>query len=187
MAEGGPPRWFLDANVLYARLIRGVLLEVAARGLIRPFWSERVLAEWRIAAARDGGMAAEAETRAQSAAMAARFPGALAVADPETEAALTLPDPADIHVAAAAHAARAGTIITLNLRDFPARRLAALGLVARHPDSALWELRSQDPHAIDPAIGAALAALGEEPGRTPRQRLRKGGLPRLGKALDLSS
>ncbi|MEM7497080.1 MAG: PIN domain-containing protein [Pseudomonadota bacterium] len=191
MAEacgGGPgdgaERWFLDACVLYPQLMRGVLLSAARAGLFRPFWSMRVLEEWRIAAARSGGMAAEAAVRAAAGEMAAAFPGAAVTPDAALEAALHLPDPADAHVAAGAAAAGA-LVVTLNIRDFPVRRLAAHGIAAEHADSALWRLHGTAPAALDAAVADAVGAL--EPGRARvdgvRGALKRAGLPRLAKAL----
>ena len=50
-------------------------------------------------------------------------------------AALDLPDPNDRHVLAAAIRAKAQIIVTKNLRDFPAERLAPWDLKAKSPDS----------------------------------------------------
>ena len=47
---------------------------------------------------------------------------------------LSLPDPNDRHVLAAAITASANVIVTFNLKDFPATALSPHGLVARHPD-----------------------------------------------------
>ncbi|MEM6488677.1 MAG: PIN domain-containing protein [Pseudomonadota bacterium] len=188
MANGPPPpahRWFLDACVLYPQLTRGLLTGAAAAGLAAPFWSDRVLDEWRIAAARAGGMAAEAEARAAAEAMAARFPNAAVAPDPVLEATLAgaMRDPADAHVAAGAAAAGA-VVITANLRDFPVRRLAAYGIAVQHPDSALWALFSAAEAALRPAIAAALAALATPAldAEAGRRALKRAGLPRLGKA-----
>ena len=47
---------------------------------------------------------------------------------------LTLPDPKDVHVLAAAIDEHADCIVTTNLKDFPASILDVYGLIALHPD-----------------------------------------------------
>lgn len=56
---------------------------------------------------------------------------------------LTLPDPDDVHVLAAALAGHADCIVTANLKDFPADAVGALGIEVIHPDPfivAQWDL-----------------------------------------------
>ena len=50
---------------------------------------------------------------------------------------LSLPDADDRHVLAAAIRSGAQTIVTFNLKDFPAATLDAFGVEARHPDDFL--------------------------------------------------
>ena len=47
---------------------------------------------------------------------------------------LDLPDPHDRHVLAAAIVGRADLLVTKNLKDFPAKRLAPFGIETQHPD-----------------------------------------------------
>ncbi|HSF96177.1 MAG TPA: PIN domain-containing protein [Thermohalobaculum sp.] len=173
-------RVFLDACVLYPPLVRGVILGAAEAGLFQPFWSPRVLDEWRLAMARNGGDVARVEAVIER--MGESFPDACVAPDPEVEAGIGLPDPADAHVLAGAVAARAEILLTFNLRDFPARRLAAHGVAARHPDGFLWELLSHAPEAMDAAIRRACAAAGAEAPGDIRRALKRAKLPRLGKA-----
>ena len=173
---------FLDACVLYPPLVRGILLRLAESGLFTPRWSPRVLAEWRIAAARNGGMEAEARADEVTAAMAARFPGASIVPAPDAELALHLPDAADLHVLAAAIAAGADVLLTFNTRDFPTRRLARHGIEPRHPDGFLWELFSMSPEAVEGAIRDAADAAGLTEVDAIRRALKRAHLPRLAKA-----
>jgi PIN domain len=162
-------------------MVRALLLGTAGMGLYQPFWSARVLDEWRIAAASKLGIAAEDEARAAQGAMAARFPAARVEPAPRVEAGIALPDPADAHVLATAFAGGADVLLTFNLRDFPRRVLAAHGVEARHPDGFLWELLSHAPERASAAIGGALAEAGVPPDRA-RAALKRAHLPRLGRA-----
>jgi hypothetical protein len=58
---------------------------------------------------------------------------------------LNLPDPDDRHVLAAAIEAGAETILTYNLRDFPAAVLATYGISALHPDEFLCRQMTEEP------------------------------------------
>ncbi len=176
------PVVFIDACVLYPNLVREVVLRIAGAGLFRPAWSPRVLAEWRIAVVRDGGLAAESTINTAVARMAAGFPGANVAPDPEVEQALELPDPADTHVLAGAIAAGAGVLLTFNMRDFPARRLAAHAITPRHPDGFLWELFSNEPEAAGQAIRETAAGAGRSDADAIRRGLKRAGLSRLAKA-----
>lgn len=175
-------RGFLDACVLYPPLVRGLLIGAAEAGFFSPLWSARVLAEWRISIARKKGLGAEDAAVAAQAALAERFPSALIAADPEIEAGIHLPDPADAHVLASAIAGGADVIITFNLRDFPRRVLAGHGIEARHPDGLLWEFWSKAPEQMEPLVKAVLDQAGVEPDRV-RAVLKRAKLPRFGKAL----
>lgn len=179
-------RAFLDACVLYPTVLREILLATAAEGLFQPLWSPRVLEEWARAAARLAP-AQEAIARGEIALLKARHPAAL-TADDEG-AGLVLPDPADAHVAAAARAGGADLILTFNLRDFPARALAPLGLRAEHPDAFLHRLRADHPAAIARAVATVRAEAERLSGQPQplRPLLKRAGLPRLGKALAPSS
>ncbi len=61
---------------------------------------------------------------------------------------ISLPDPDDRHVVAAAIAAKATLILTWNLRHFPARVLKARGLVRQTPDAFLTDLYDQVPQLL---------------------------------------
>ena len=56
------------------------------------------------------------------------------------ERKLTLPDPDDRHVLAAALACVADAIVTFNVKDFPAESLRPFGVEAVHPDVFVKEL-----------------------------------------------
>jgi hypothetical protein len=62
--------------------------------------------------------------------------------------ALTLPDPDDRHVLAAAIRAGADVIVTSNLADFPAETLNVYGIAAQHPDEFINHLLALAPAAV---------------------------------------
>ncbi|MBF9031956.1 PIN domain-containing protein [Rhodobacterales bacterium HKCCE3408] len=172
----------LDACVLYPTVMRALLLGVAAEGLYRPVWSGRISGEWVRAAAR-AGAAAEAQAEAELATLRAAWPEA-EIEGGET-ADLWLPDPNDAHVLATARAAGADSIVTLNLRDFPRRATASLGIAAIHPDPFLLRLMEDAPEAVA-AVAEAVRARTEADLGAPieiRALFKRAGLPRLGKRL----
>jgi len=171
------PRAVLDACVLFPPVMREMLVGAAALGGFAPLWSERILEEWARATRRLPA-GAEAAARAEIARLRARFPAA-AVAVPEPlVASLSLPDPDDRRVLAAAIAGGADTLVTLNRADFPGRTLARHGVLLRDPDGFLVELLGA---GFDLAPVAEAARRGREAG--VRAVLKRAGLPRLGKAL----
>lgn len=150
-----------------------------------PLWSPRILAEWQLAAARLGDPGTEAAAQAISD-LRAEWPEAETKHDPALTAGLILPDRSDEHVVGAAIAGRADLILTLNLRDFPARALAPLGLRARAPDELLMALWLDRPDAVEHSVNQAIARAADTSGRRVPLRavLKRARLPRLAKALD---
>lgn len=176
-------RALLDANVLYPTILREILSDLAAAGLFRPLWSARILEEWRHAAARLGADAA-AVAGAEIALLRLRFPDAECDGQGMAAIDLDFPDPADRHVVEAALAGRADLVVTANLRDFPPRIMAGLGLRAIHPDAFLLDLHRRDPGGVRAALEAARAkasALGG--GMDMAEMLKRCRLPRLARAV----
>jgi hypothetical protein len=65
---------------------------------------------------------------------------------------LSLPDPDDRHVLAAAIRAGASIIVTYNLTDFPAETLARFDVEAQHPDDFLVGLLDLAPGVVCAAV-----------------------------------
>jgi predicted nucleic acid-binding protein len=174
----------LDACVLYPTVLREILLGVAGQGLFTPLWSARILEEWA-RAARKIGPTGEAQARAEIALLRAAWKGAEIAPRAGLEARLWLPDPADIHVLAAAIAGGADLILTFNALDFPANVLAEEGLRREGPDAFLMALWLAQPEAVATAVAGVQAEAARLSGEDlpVRALLKRARLPRLGKAL----
>lgn len=175
----------LDACVLYPTVLREILTGVAQAGLYTPLWSDRILEEWARATVKLGP-GAEDIARGEIAVLRAAFPMAGVPPKPGLEARLHLPDPADIHVLAAAIAGGADVIVTFNAQDFPRQVLAEEGLRRMDPDEFLRALHDRAPDAVAAAVeqvrATAEALSGEK--QPVRALLKRARLPRLGKLLD---
>lgn len=174
----------IDTCVLYPTVMREIVLGVAQQGAFTPLWSPRILEEWA-RAARKLGPAGEAQARAEQALVKAAFPDASVQIPDGVAARLWLPDPDDVHVLAAAVAASADAIMTLNAKDFPRQALAEEGLQRIDPDGFLLDRWREDPDSLERvAIGVLEEArrLSGQPWDI-RSLLKKARLPRCAKAL----
>lgn len=174
----------VDACVLFPTVLRELILGFADTGAFEPLWSERILEEWRRAAQRRSahdGMIAESEI----AVLKTRFPDALASPSKDTADRLSLPDPDDIHVLAAAVDADADAILTLNLKDFPTRALSAEGILRRDPDGVLLEGWHAHAETVEKVVADVLSKAQTHRIDTsnPRALLKRARVPRLGKAM----
>lgn len=156
----------IDACTLAGTLKRNLLLTLAEAEFFRVRWSGKIMDETEAAIAKIllGKGAADAERRAVGAraAMEAAFEEALVEDyDDFLPSCDGLPDGGDAHVLAAALKTQAATIVTENLRDFPAEHLRRLNIEAKSADAFI-----ADTIALDP--GRAVAAI-----RRMRERLKK--------------
>lgn len=177
-------RVLIDACVLYPTVLREIVLGLAEKGDFTPLWSARILEEWARAAARRGA-GEEVVSLGEIALLRARWPEAEVLVGPATEARLWLPDPADVHVLAAAVDGKADVLLTLNLRDFPRRAMDEQAILLRHPDDFLIEANARSPVHIRSVVDAVHAEAERLSGeRLPlRALLKRARLPRLGKVL----
>jgi predicted nucleic acid-binding protein len=137
-----------DANVLYPNLLRDVLIRVAQRGLVRARWTEMILDEVFInLRANRPHLDPERMSRTRELMNASIRDVLIEGYEPLVEA-ITLPDPNDRHVVAAAIRAHAQMIVTTNLRDFPAAQLEKWDIEAKHPDDFLVDQFHLDAIAL---------------------------------------
>ena len=140
-----------DACVLYPAPIRDVLIRLALTDLYRARWTNLIHEEWiRSLLARRSDLTRAQLERTRDL-MNAHARDALITGFEELIPSLTLPDPDDRHVLAAAIRGRVDVIVTYNLKDFPTKVLAPY-VEVQHPDEFLT-------HLLDLAPGIVLAAL----------------------------
>lgn len=178
-------RAMLDACVLYPTVMREVLLGCARQGVFEARWSERILEEWARAAGKLGE-AQEIWARGEIATLQAAFPKACVRYDSALERQFWLPDPADIHVLAAAVAGSCDGILTMNAKDFPKNVLGDEALMRWDPDGFALLLLAKAPDQVRGVADAVLAEakrLSDQPW-TMRALMKKARMPRFGKALD---
>lgn len=176
-------RLFLDACVLFPVATREILRAYAGAGGFTPLWSARVMEEWA-RAARDK-QDAEAAARGDAALWRAHFDGEVSGFEAR-EDAISLPDPADVHVAAAAAHGRADAVLTFNIKDFPVRAMRPLGLARLHPDEYLSARWRDDQGRLAEAL-SPLARKAREQDMPFRSFLKRASLPRLGKAWEAAA
>ena len=106
-----------DDNVLYPSLLRDVLIRVAQRGLVRGRWTDRILDEVFVNLLENRPDLDHAKLARTRELMNASIRDVLVEGYEPLIAAVTLPDPDDRHVVAAAIRAQAQMIVTANLPD----------------------------------------------------------------------
>jgi predicted nucleic acid-binding protein len=157
------PAALLDASVLYSATMRSVLLYLGRFGLFRPLWSEAIEEEWTRAVLRRQQDGAASRLRRACHLMNHELPSARIVGFAPLVPALTLPDPDDRHVLAAAIHGAAQFIVTMNLRDFPKRVLGLHGVAGVHPDRFALSLIEQDAGIALRAFAADRARMAGPP------------------------
>ena len=118
---------FLDACVLYPALLRNFLMHLALRDLFQARWSDRVHEEWIAVLLHNRPDLTFAQLARTRRLMDQNIDEALVSGYEHLIDRITLPDPKDRHVLAAAIHGGASIIVTVNLRDFPPEVLATYG------------------------------------------------------------
>lgn len=128
----------LDACVLYPVSVADALMSFAEADLYAAKWTTLIEDEWiRNLEANRPELAGRLTRRRDFMRMVVPDWEILEPAWRALMPVLTLPDPDDVHVLAAAIAGHADCIVTANLVDFPASVLEVHGVTAVHPDDFL--------------------------------------------------
>jgi hypothetical protein len=153
-----------DACVLYPAPLRDLLMHLALTDLFCARWTDRIHDEWiQSLLAKRPDLKPEQLQRTRTL-MNAHVRDCLVTGYEALIDGLSLPDPNDRHVLAAAIRTRASVIVTFNLDDFPSRVLDPFGIEAQHPDEFI-------AHLIDLSPGAVCAAAKHQRGMLKNPRL----------------
>jgi predicted nucleic acid-binding protein len=141
-----------DANILYPAPLRDLFIRLAQAGLVRARWTETIHDEWVRNVLKDNpNLTAERLARTRML-MNEAVRDCLVSGYEDLIDSLTLPDPDDRHVLAAAIRSSAEVIVTYNLKDFPAETLARFDIEAQHPDDFLLSLFDLAPGQVCAAV-----------------------------------
>jgi predicted nucleic acid-binding protein len=141
-----------DACVLYPAPLRDLLMHLALTDLFHAKWTDAIHDEWiRNVLANRPNLTRKQLDRTRSL-MNAHVRDCLVTGYEDLIESLTLPDPDDRHVLAAAVHAKADMIVTLNLKHFPAGVLSQFQIEAQHPDDFVSHLLEQHPGAVCGAV-----------------------------------
>ncbi len=157
-----------DACVLYAAPLRDLLMQLALSDLFQARWTDQIHDEWTrnvLANRPDISPANLARCRQL---MDEHVPDCLVTGFESLIPTLTLPDPDDRHVLAAAIHGGAGLIVTFNLSDFPTSILGQYHIEAVHPDEFITRLCDESLDSVLHAMRLHRASL-KRPSKTPAE------------------
>ncbi|MDA8000714.1 MAG: PIN domain-containing protein [Alphaproteobacteria bacterium] len=176
----------LDANVLYSSFTRDIFTGLASTGAFYGRWTDEIHQEWMRALRRNDPLTTPEKLERIRARINESSPDGLIVGYKSLIAKLTLPDPDDRHVLAAAIVGRCDTIVTQNLKDFPDEYLARYQIGAQTPDTFLMNQMRRDADLFCETIRKVRNFLRNPPYSVERylSDLRKGGLAGTASALE---
>ncbi len=149
----------LDANVLYPAPLRDIFLQLAVTDLFKAKWTADIHREWIEALMRNEPERDRAALERTRDLMDMATRDSLVTGYASLIETLSLPDPDDRHVLAAAIVGRCGVIVTQNLKDFPEAALDAFEIEAQHPDEFLCNHLSLAPGVVCNAVRKVRARL----------------------------
>ncbi len=137
-----------DACVLYSAPLRDLLMHLALTDLFRAKWTEAIHEEWIRSVLENRADLTREQLERTRQLMNAHVRDCQVAGYEDLIPVLTLPDPDDRHVLAAAIRSSADVIVTFNLSDFPPETLRKWGIEAQHPDDFINHLLDLAPHLV---------------------------------------
>lgn len=176
----------LDACVLYPSLLRDLLLRLGLKGLYQTKWTAAIQDEWQRNLLKNREDITPERVQRTAQLMNAALPDAMVTGYEKLIDSISLPDPGDRHVVAAAARCNAEVIVTLNLKDFPGECLTQFDIESLHPDDFISDLFDLN-HALALQAAAEQRASMRRPAKSVEEYLEsllRQGLPVTAKALD---
>jgi hypothetical protein len=152
-----------DACVLYPAPLRDLLMQLALTGLFQARWTNQIHDEWIRSVLANRPDLPPASLERCRRLMDEHVPDCLVTGYEALIPTLTLPDPDDRHVLAAAIHGGVDLIITFDLGDFPAPVLGPWDIEAVHPDEFLTRLWDESAEAVLQAVRLHRASLKRPP------------------------
>ena len=177
----------VDANILVPNVLRDVFVSLAFERVYAARWTEHIHEEWTrnvVKLRPDVQLAAMHKVRRL---MDSNIRDSLVVGYEPLIETLSLPDPNDRHVLAAAIVAGAKFIVTNNVKDFPDAVLDLYGVQTRKPDAFLCDLWPDNAPEIIAALNRQRARL-RSPALSSHEflhALKRQGLSQFADALEL--
>lgn len=160
----------LDACVLYPSALRDILIRLAIDEVYRARWTSEIHDEWvRSLLEKRSDLTAERLNRTVQL-MNEAVDDCLVEDYSYLTDTLTLPDPDDRHVLAAAIVGHADAIVTYNLKDFPEDVVSRHKIEILHPDDFLVAQYDLNPLKIIENVKESRAELKKNK-RTPEEQL----------------
>ena len=154
----------LDANVLYSAPVRDLLFNLADQELYTPKWSPIIQDEWTRSLIKNRPDLKYEKLEPTVKLMNEAFPTATVDNSPELIEQIKLPDPDDRHVLATAISCHANSIVTFNIKDFPAKKIQRQYQVEiLHPDKFVLKLSNIALSLTKQAFENQLASLKNPP------------------------
>jgi predicted nucleic acid-binding protein len=144
----------LDASVLYPAPLRDLFMHLAVLDVFQARWTEQIHDEWTRNVVKNRKDITSAQLERTRILMNSHVREGLVERFEHLIQGLTLPDPDDRHVLAAAIAARADCIVTANLKHFPPKMLEPYGVTAIGSDDFLIRLFERDQDGFIQAVRA---------------------------------
>jgi len=123
-----------DSCVLYPAPLRDLLMHLALTDLFKAKWTNTIHEEWMRNVKKDRPDLSIDQLSRTKKLMNEHVRDCLVTGYEKIIESLSLPDPNDRHVLAAAIRSNAAVIVTYNLKDFPSEAMLEFGIEPQHPD-----------------------------------------------------